>query len=354
MTFDSNYVVKSNHLIEAKYKLSVIEQKLVLFFISKIKESDTEFFKSSISVKEFLEITNIKNNSIYNDLFNTSKSIMSKPIAIKDYNSFLIIGWFSSIEYINGEIVAIFNQELRPYLLQMKEHFTMYQINNIIKLKSVYSIRIYELLKQYEKVGNRIIKIEELRDILKIDDNEYKMYAHLKQRIVLPAKEELLKNSDIFFDFDEIKTGRKVVAINFIITKNSINNIEYFVNDVVEMLKNILQIDIAENLIVNLATQIVQEYKDLDDFLNKIKIRLTSIATKSERPKKLFQYMKKIKNVCDDDFIVARYSISENKTTNSKKAKICNYEGRKWDYELLDKLETEYIQKESQIPTVRK
>ena len=119
-----------------------------------------------------------------------------------------------------------------PYLLELKEQFTTYYLANIMSLKSTYSIRIFELLKQYEKLGKRKIELENLRQLVgttEIDQNgeiikeDYPLYGHFKSRVILTAQKELKQKTDILFNFKEIKQGRKVIAIEFEILENTKN-----------------------------------------------------------------------------------------------------------------------------------
>ncbi|MGR5897571.1 hypothetical protein ACT7C8_01455 [Bacillus cereus] len=78
-----------------------------------------------------------------------------------------------------------------------------------MKLKSIYSIRIYELLKQYENLKERTLSLETLRyyvDAIKI----YPNYANFKQRILKPVQKELKNNTDISFEFTEIKRTQSI------------------------------------------------------------------------------------------------------------------------------------------------
>ncbi len=85
----------------------------------------------------------------------------------------------------------------------------------MIKLKSTYSIRIYELLKQYEHIRERTISLESLRYYLDAID-VYPNYANFKQRVLKHSQKELNQKTDISFEFEEIKSGRKVQRIKFI------------------------------------------------------------------------------------------------------------------------------------------
>ena len=94
-------------------------------------------------------------------------------------------------------------------------------MQNVIRFKSTYSIRLYELLKQYEKIGERTFDLIEFKKTLGIRPGSYKLYGHLKSKILNPTQKELKQNADIRFDFKEKKQGRKVVGIIFRIKQNA-------------------------------------------------------------------------------------------------------------------------------------
>ncbi|WP_129600139.1 replication initiation protein [Anaerophilus nitritogenes] len=220
-----NYMVtKSNALIEASYKLTLGEQKLILLLVSMIQPSDKEFKEYQISVKDFMESLDIKNKNKYKQVEQITKNLMTKVLRVHKERSTLQISWLSSAEYFKGEgmVEVCFDPKLKPYLLQLKENFTSYKLKNIIRLKSYYSMRIYELLKQYEKIRERVFSLVELRDILGMEPKQYKQYANLKQKVLQVAHKEINKKTDIYFEFEEIKQGRKVDKIKFYIeSKNN-------------------------------------------------------------------------------------------------------------------------------------
>ena len=109
-----------------------------------------------------------------------------------------------------------FDPFLRPYLLELKREFTSYKLENVVQLKSTYAIRIYELLKQYEKIQERTFLFKDLRKLLGAEDI-YPAYGNFKQRVLMPAQKELKAKTDISFKLEEIKSGRRVTKIKFII-----------------------------------------------------------------------------------------------------------------------------------------
>lgn len=98
----------------------------------------------------------------------------------------------------------------------------MYDIRNILKLTRPYSIRIYELLKQYEKIGRRSFDVENLKLILGILPGEYKLYGHFKDKVILKAQSDLVAETDISFSVRRgRKRGKKVVGLTFFIHSNN-------------------------------------------------------------------------------------------------------------------------------------
>ncbi len=229
--FNTSLIVKSNSLIEASYKLTLQEQRIILFMASMIQPNDEDFKPIKIDINEFINLIKITGHSKYNEIKEITKQLRKRDLIIKSDKSELQIGWLSSAEYFQGEgyVELEFSPKLKPYLLQLKERFTKYYLQNIIQLSHSYSIRFYELLKQYEKIGWRIFELKELREILGISGNEYVLFANFKQKILEPAKKELQTkaeqgNLDLSFDYEEIKLSRKVDKIKFIILKPTKEN----------------------------------------------------------------------------------------------------------------------------------
>jgi plasmid replication initiation protein len=81
-------------------------------------------------------------------------------------------------------------------------------------MKSKHSIKLYELLKQYKNIGHRKFELDELKVFLNID-SKYKLYGHIKERILEPARKEIEQTSDLKFTYKEIKQGRKIVGLTF-------------------------------------------------------------------------------------------------------------------------------------------
>ncbi|MDP2364071.1 MAG: replication initiation protein, partial [Ignavibacteria bacterium] len=140
-------VVKSNFLIEASYKLSAPEQRVILFLVSMINPDDEEFREYVFPIKKFAEMAGLKHKQEYAQTEEITKSLIGRVFTIHSPTGKLQISWLSSAEYQDGKgaVSLKFDSKLKPFLLQLKERFTKYHIEQVMHLKSSYSIRIYEL-----------------------------------------------------------------------------------------------------------------------------------------------------------------------------------------------------------------
>jgi plasmid replication initiation protein len=198
------------------------EYKLVLYLISKIKKNDKHFRRQEIRVKDFGKLINFNGESLYGYLKGFEDTLLTRKVEIEKANGDRVkINWFSSTKYFNNEgIMEIaFNKDLSPYLLQIDTNYTRYYLDNVRALKSFNSIRLYELLKQYQKIGTRRIYLEELKSMMGME-GQYSAYHNFKRRVIEVAKKDINgnKDTDISFDFSEYKRGRKVIAIDFTIS----------------------------------------------------------------------------------------------------------------------------------------
>lgn len=217
-----NWVTKSNALIEKTYQLSVMEQKLILTLASLVQPSDEAFRPYQIKVSDFVQLLGLKSTGKYTEIRKIVQALQQKTLPIHTGQSLLDITWLSSAEYFHGKgyVELEFSPKLKPYLLQLKEKFTTYQLKNIIQLRSSYSIRLYELLKQYEPLKQRTFTLDELREVLGIEPNKYKLFGHFKDKVLNVGMKELEEKTDLRFEFEQIKKGRKVTGIKFHIFKN--------------------------------------------------------------------------------------------------------------------------------------
>lgn len=241
-------VVKSNELIQASYKLTLQEGRVILLLASLIKKDDQDFNLIKIKVKDFVKFLGLTTNKdSYARVKKVTDSLGDKSLIINKINkktsenSRLKLQWLASSEYFEGQgyVELEFSQKLKPYLLQLGGNFTSYQLENVLKLRRSYSIRLYEMTKQWRKLQKVTVNLEELKEILGITKDKYKVYGNFKKKILQPSQKEICEKTDICFEITEIKKSRKVIAVKFKIEHQTQNRKETEIPPIkVEKIKN--------------------------------------------------------------------------------------------------------------------
>ncbi len=231
---DSKLVVRKNKdIIESRYKLKPLSTKLVSTLISLVKDTDTYKQVYVISVSDFKELCDIKGNRYQQKLKEATKDILKSPLHIEISNDkWLKVNWCSSIIYDDGLLYFEISEKLLPYIKELKKNYLSYDLKHILKLKSSYSIRLYELLKDtYNKnirYGNKtelIVDLIEFRKLFEIPKSY--QWVTIKSNILEKSKNDLEKHTDIKFDWEiSSRYKRKIKKIKFKIYSNETSSNE--------------------------------------------------------------------------------------------------------------------------------
>jgi len=226
---ENNEVKKSESLVKSRYKLNPLALKLITSLISAVQSSDKPDQVYQVAIKDFIDLAELKGKDYYKKLDDATDEILSKPLLIpKEGKNFLKANWASSIEYKDGDGMIEFqiSSKIFPYILDLKKNYLKYDLSNILRLRSDYSIRLYEFLKdEYNKNSryNRSITVIFELDFLidKFGIPASYQYKDIRVQILNKAKEDLLKHTDIKFDWEVAsKLRKKVHSIKFKIYPN--------------------------------------------------------------------------------------------------------------------------------------
>lgn len=217
-------VYKANSLIEASYKLTLQEQRILLICIAKLNPKNTNQTKKfQITAQEFLNIfPNIGKKHAEERLQEAIDKLAERWIHIYKDNEKRRIRWIQEeAKYFNGEgkVEVVFSDSIMPYLTQLKGQFTSITLKNISPLKSNYSIRIYELLIQFKNIGSRTITVQKLRNMLEVED-KYQTFKSLNQWVIQPSIKELNEKSNLQISIQTIKNGRSIKSLQFNFKEN--------------------------------------------------------------------------------------------------------------------------------------
>jgi plasmid replication initiation protein len=217
-------VYKSNQVIEAGYKLSLNEQRIVLACIGQVNSKE-ELLKTDefeLSAKDFAKIFGVSDKTAYEALIEVTDSLFNRYIVInnpfphKPNVTHLKTRWISSIYYAEneGKITLCFAEKILPYLSQLEGTFTKYELRHIGNMTSIYAIRLYELLMQWKNKGKREIEIGWLRKQFEIE-NLYPAMCDFKKRVIDPAVKDINTHSNFSVQWEQRKTGRAVTHLIF-------------------------------------------------------------------------------------------------------------------------------------------
>lgn len=222
---ENNYVVKANQFIQAKGKLTTLEQKLLAALISEIRQEDEDFKEYHLNIKEVSEFIGLNNKAIYERLSDVALGLLDKKLFLEEIDEKGRRGFFATTlissakhKENTGIITMKFDPDLKPYLLAIKGEetpFTKYMIKNILKLNGSYAIRLYEILKQWERVRVKKFETQHLKEMLGAEAESYNLFAEFERVVLKPAKKEVNEHTDLFVVYRKIKTGRRISHIEF-------------------------------------------------------------------------------------------------------------------------------------------
>lgn len=222
-------IERSNELNQLSPKgMTLTEIRFLAIYQAKINARNPDTRAVVFPLAEFCRIMEISQLTV-TYIKKVADDIICKPVHLPSEsgkNGFIAVPLFNECEVYqdngSGEwLVKIeCHQKVTPYMFEMKRNYFTYELWNALKLKSVNQIRMYEVLKQYEKIGTRVISIEDLKSMLGISEKQYAEYKFFKRDVLLICQKALEEHTDIKYTFEPIKKGRKIHALKFTITKN--------------------------------------------------------------------------------------------------------------------------------------
>ena len=215
---DKNQTIKqSNRLIEARYRLTKYEQRMMIAICSQLNKNADEFETVRMRVDDMAEFCNIKRTNQYTEVKSTLMRLLSRVLQIKESNGgWYATHWLQSAKYHKDEgiIEYCIDQRLKPELLKLKEAYLTTKAAPLMEFNRDYSARIYFILKKMVKVGKFDYDLDFFRDRFQLDKG-YRLFANIKNRILEPALAEINEKSDITVEHEYIKEGRSYKRIHF-------------------------------------------------------------------------------------------------------------------------------------------
>lgn len=212
-------VVKANRLVrEARYDLSLAQQKFILYIISQIDKDDLPDKVYTISVKDLCSLLNIEViGSNYRRIKESIDAIIAKAIWLYDptADADVRMQWMERVKVYHGSDVVQFQFDpgLRPYLFSLRSNFTAYELRDVLQMKSKYSIRLYEILRSYAYVGAYTIGLDDLKKLLMT--TAYTEYNNFHRKVLDVAIDDINYCTTLLVSYKPGRVNRKVAFITF-------------------------------------------------------------------------------------------------------------------------------------------
>lgn len=220
-------VEKRNILNEVrKNSMSLQELRFFSIYLSKINARDVSTRTVRFPLRDFQRIMEFGRLNT-TQLKATTDSLLGKVVSVPTerggYTSFQLFKecTVDKDEFEQWYVEIDAHDKALPLMFDFKREYFTYELWNALKLRSANQLRMYELLKQYEKSGERKMTLVELRNGLGIGDDEYPRWDRFRDRVLNSCQQALLENTDIKFTYDPIKAGKKITGVHFYISKNS-------------------------------------------------------------------------------------------------------------------------------------
>lgn len=226
LPFPPQYVTKSNALCRAQWSPeSILEPRLVALLASKIDADDEDFKKYDIHVSELLGTGYGGDNA--RQLRLAAERVVGRTITVREGKSWSVYGVFSCCKYNHdtGIIAVGFHPDLKPHYLQLKKNlvqYTKYDLLEFRALPSLYSQRIFELLKSWKDQPEFSVPINELHKVLNAPISYRKNFKEFRIRVLEKARKDIHKHTSLRFAWKVIKSGRRVEAIQFIFSNRRV------------------------------------------------------------------------------------------------------------------------------------
>ena len=181
-----------------------------------------------LTAKEFSEVFNTDIDNSYKSLHKACKKLMKTSILLEkiELNEIWEINVCSTAQYNKkeGRITVEFTDRIMPYLSQVKQKFVLYNLKEIANFGSLYTTRLYELIQEFKDTGYMIKSVTQLREIFAVG-NSFKLYGDFKRYTFEHACQEINDNYKMNLSFEEIKEGRKIIAVKFVFKKTRIHKV---------------------------------------------------------------------------------------------------------------------------------
>jgi len=222
---NTSVATQSNKLIESSYKMSVPAKRVMLMLFSQIHPFQQDISgKIRIEAADYSNKTGIDLSQSYKDIKNGCRELMGTIITTKDSvarttEECVVVHWMKYHED-EGWLEATFTPWIAPFIHKLRGiGYKTIEINEALKFKRFYSIRLYELLMQWDSSCVRLITLEDLRKAFDIKKKTYSAFKDFRVRVLEPSIKEIEQKTPWRVHYKLKKTGPKITSLSFTFSK---------------------------------------------------------------------------------------------------------------------------------------
>lgn len=219
-------VTMHNSLVTASHGLNLGEKRLVSMAVAKLSPKAAALPGKPIKILavDFAEQFGVDADTAYEQLRDAQENLFNRYITHMEYlgtNGQRVrvskMRWVSSIHYEKGagEVALAFAPEIAPLLVQLKKHFTSYQLSKAAALRSTYSWRLFENLERFRETGVWEVDMDRFHTMMETPKSYRANFAQCRRFVIDPAISELAAKTNITAEVEPIKRGRKIVRLRF-------------------------------------------------------------------------------------------------------------------------------------------
>ena len=238
-----NLVVKGNSLNECFQNLPYNELKTMLLAFVIYRENSENSHFVRVDASRFAKVFEVDLSTAHLALKQCVEKLITRQFTFfKDNKNKVKTTWIAGIEYVYGEnaIILALSPHVVDELTKLEANFTSYYLEQISPFKSVYSIRIFEIMKQWKSAGKTpVLDISDFRLKLGILPSEYQRINNFKAKVLDFALSEINEKTDLTVNYEQIKKGRQISGFQFFIKSKKTkekdvtpkDNSDYWLND---------------------------------------------------------------------------------------------------------------------------
>jgi plasmid replication initiation protein len=208
--------------------MTLQEVRFLTIYLAKINARDISTRVVRFPMADFQKIMELGPMRI-NYLMDVTDSLLRKIVNIPSeaggYKAFQIFKRCRVDKDENGEwfVEIDAHDDALPLMFDFKERYFTYELWNALRLRSLNQLRMYELMKQYEKLGERTLVLDDLKELLGLDKTDYSRYNNFRADVIEVCQKALAQFTDIKFIFEPVRKkgrGGKIHALKFKISRN--------------------------------------------------------------------------------------------------------------------------------------